>query len=82
MKSFLHREGVAQGQVEACELCSAQPRNVGTMCIACDRLVCEGPQLRELNAAGTVFKNRKLSLFLAIKLYRSNKSVNSSRTIS
>jgi len=59
-KSFIHREGVLQGQVEGCELCGMQPRMVGTMCIACDRLVCAGPRLRELNADGAMFKNRKL----------------------
>ncbi|KAF8808620.1 hypothetical protein BYT27DRAFT_7137078 [Phlegmacium glaucopus] len=51
------REGVLQGQVEGCELCGTQPRIVGTMCIACDRLVCVGPQLRELNPDGAIFKN-------------------------
>ena len=58
-ESFLRREGVLQGQVEGCKLCGSQPRIVGAMCIACDRLVCAGPKLKELNADGTTFKNRK-----------------------
>ena len=55
------REGVLQGQVESCELCGMQPRMVGTMCIACDRLVCVSPRLKELNVDGSIFKNRKAS---------------------
>ena len=58
-KSFFRREGVLQGQVESCELCGMQPRMVGTMCIPCDRLVCVGPRLKELNVDGSLFKNRK-----------------------
>ena len=58
--SFFRREGVLQGQVESCELCGMQPRMVGTMCIPCDRLVCVGPRLKELNVDGSLFKNRKL----------------------
>ncbi|KAF8808434.1 hypothetical protein BYT27DRAFT_7222906 [Phlegmacium glaucopus] len=52
------REGVLQGQAEGCELCGMQPRIVGTMCIACDRLVCAGPRLKELDPDGAIFKNR------------------------
>ncbi|KAF8805454.1 hypothetical protein BYT27DRAFT_7225020 [Phlegmacium glaucopus] len=51
------REGVLQGQVEGCELCGMQPRIVGTMCITCDRLVCAGPRLKELNPDGAISKN-------------------------
>ena len=65
--------------MEGCELCGMQPRMVGTMCIACDRLVCVGPRLKELNADGTTFKNRKLSM---ISPHCFIKSANSSRTIS
>ena len=63
---FFRREGVLQGQVESCELCSMQPRMVGTMCIACDRLVCVGPRLKELNVDGSMFKNRKFPAFTLI----------------
>ncbi|KAF9533958.1 hypothetical protein CPB83DRAFT_782603 [Crepidotus variabilis] len=51
------RDGVRLGQVEGCELCEAQPRIVGTMCIPCDRLVKTGPRLREMNPNSQVFKN-------------------------
>jgi hypothetical protein len=47
-----------------------QPRIVGTMCIACDRLVCVGPRLKELNPDGTIFKNRKLSRYFSLLLYQ------------
>ena len=57
---FFRREGVLQGQVEGCELCGMQPRMVGTMCIACDRLVCVVPRLKELDVDGSMFKNRTL----------------------
>lgn len=72
------REGVLQGQVESCELCGMQPRIVGTMCIACDRLVCVGPRLKELNVDGSIFKNRKLPrpngyTVLLTKSHQSNK---------
>ena len=63
---FFRREGVLQGQVESCELCGMQPRMVGTMCIACDRLVCVGPRLKELNVDGSMFKNRKFPAFTLI----------------
>lgn len=68
IKNFLRREGVLHGQAEGCELCGMQPRIVGTMCITCDRLVCTGPQLKELNTDGTIFKNRKF-LLLYTSLY-------------
>ena len=80
--SFLRREGVLQGQVEGCELCDMQPRIVGTMCIACDRLVCLGPRLKELDADGTIVKNRKLPDIYFSLLYCFIKSANSWRTIS
>ncbi|TFK36684.1 hypothetical protein BDQ12DRAFT_699509 [Crucibulum laeve] len=51
------KEGVRQGQVDACEHCSTQPRLVGTLCISCDRRSKVGPRLRELKSDGTTFKN-------------------------
>ncbi|KAF8972247.1 hypothetical protein BDZ97DRAFT_1018426 [Flammula alnicola] len=51
------KEGVRLGQVEGCDLCKAQPRMVGTMCITCDRRICAEPQLRELNPDAKLFKN-------------------------
>ena len=66
---LFRREGVLQGQVESCELCGMQPRMVGTMCIPCDRLVCVGPRLKELNVDGSLFKNRKLSCCLSVLIY-------------
>lgn len=59
--SLCCREGVRIRQVEGCELCEVQPRIVGTMCIACDRLIGAGPRLRELSSDNQVFKNRKLN---------------------
>ncbi|PPQ63935.1 hypothetical protein CVT24_009110 [Panaeolus cyanescens] len=51
------RDGVRLGQVDPCQFCQVQPRIVGMMCIACDRLVQAGPRLRELNADHKTFKN-------------------------
>lgn len=51
------REGVRLGQVEGCDLCSSQPRTVGSLCITCDRRVCAEPQLREVSSDGKLYKS-------------------------
>ncbi|KJA16180.1 hypothetical protein HYPSUDRAFT_47611 [Hypholoma sublateritium FD-334 SS-4] len=51
------KEGVRLGQVEGCDLCSSQPRTVGSLCITCDRRVCAEPQLREVSSDGKLYKS-------------------------
>ena len=63
---FVFRDGVRSGQVEGCEYCLALPRTVGTMCIACDRLVRTEPRLRELGQDTKLFKNRKWKINIRI----------------
>ncbi|KAF9463919.1 hypothetical protein BDZ94DRAFT_1217417 [Collybia nuda] len=58
------KEAVRRGTILGCDNCNTQPRTVGDLCIACDRVARTEARIRELDADGTIFKNLR-SQFLS-----------------